>query len=182
MILCFLNGCSLESDSKPVFYQQYYRRYTCQPLSSKLKKKKADFNCKVEAQKVELTSFQIVGSILICNLQVLVSAYLMSGEMMFPFRLTLKFKCLQITLDQLTSLIQLPGNKIKNQSQTCLNIFFFLQIIPEKCEEFLLFGAFFEATMIDRKIGDKPISFEVSIGKCKQARCLVQDIGFISVS
>ncbi|XP_045883099.1 fer-1-like protein 6 isoform X2 [Meles meles] len=38
------------------------------------------------------------------------------------------------------------------------------QIIPEKCEEFLLFGAFFEATMIDRKIGDKPISFEVSIG------------------
>uniref|UniRef100_M3XQ29 Fer-1 like family member 6 n=1 Tax=Mustela putorius furo TaxID=9669 RepID=M3XQ29_MUSPF len=38
------------------------------------------------------------------------------------------------------------------------------QITPEKCEEFLLFGAFFEATMIDRKIGDKPISFEVSIG------------------
>uniref|UniRef100_A0A8C2PD07 C2 domain-containing protein n=1 Tax=Capra hircus TaxID=9925 RepID=A0A8C2PD07_CAPHI len=31
-------------------------------------------------------------------------------------------------------------------------------------EEFLLFGAFFEATMIDRRIGDKPISFEVSIG------------------
>uniref|UniRef100_A0A8C2PH98 C2 domain-containing protein n=1 Tax=Capra hircus TaxID=9925 RepID=A0A8C2PH98_CAPHI len=30
--------------------------------------------------------------------------------------------------------------------------------------EFLLFGAFFEATMIDRRIGDKPISFEVSIG------------------
>ncbi|XP_004373048.1 fer-1-like protein 6 [Trichechus manatus latirostris] len=38
------------------------------------------------------------------------------------------------------------------------------EIVPEKCEEFLLFGAFFEATMIDRKIGDKPISFEVSIG------------------
>uniref|UniRef100_A0A8C6QVT3 Fer-1 like family member 6 n=1 Tax=Nannospalax galili TaxID=1026970 RepID=A0A8C6QVT3_NANGA len=38
------------------------------------------------------------------------------------------------------------------------------EIIPEKYEEFLLFGAFFEATMIDRKIGDKPISFEVSIG------------------
>ncbi|KAF3822749.1 hypothetical protein GH733_008123 [Mirounga leonina] len=38
------------------------------------------------------------------------------------------------------------------------------QIIPEKYEKFLLFGAFFEATMIDRKIGDKPISFEVSIG------------------
>ncbi|XP_043922532.1 fer-1-like protein 6 isoform X2 [Protopterus annectens] len=31
-------------------------------------------------------------------------------------------------------------------------------------EDFLLFGAFFEASMIDRKIGDKPISFEVTIG------------------
>ncbi|KFO20423.1 Fer-1-like protein 6 [Fukomys damarensis] len=38
------------------------------------------------------------------------------------------------------------------------------EILPEKYEEFLLFGTFFEATMIDRKIGDKPISFEVSIG------------------
>uniref|UniRef100_A0A673UKP5 Fer-1 like family member 6 n=1 Tax=Suricata suricatta TaxID=37032 RepID=A0A673UKP5_SURSU len=38
------------------------------------------------------------------------------------------------------------------------------EIIPEKYEEFLVFGAFFEATMIDRRIGDKPISFEVSIG------------------
>ncbi|MFT7797485.1 otoferlin isoform X5 [Arapaima gigas] len=33
-----------------------------------------------------------------------------------------------------------------------------------KIEEFFLFGAFLEATMIDRKIGDKPISFEVTIG------------------
>uniref|UniRef100_A0A4W5P9W1 Otoferlin n=1 Tax=Hucho hucho TaxID=62062 RepID=A0A4W5P9W1_9TELE len=32
-----------------------------------------------------------------------------------------------------------------------------------KVEEFFLFGAFLEATMIDRKIGDKPISFEVTI-------------------
>ncbi|KFW00545.1 Otoferlin, partial [Eurypyga helias] len=31
-------------------------------------------------------------------------------------------------------------------------------------EEFLLFGTFFEATMIDRKVGDKPITFEVSVG------------------
>uniref|UniRef100_G3VT64 Fer-1 like family member 6 n=1 Tax=Sarcophilus harrisii TaxID=9305 RepID=G3VT64_SARHA len=38
------------------------------------------------------------------------------------------------------------------------------EIVPEKYEDFLLFGAFFEATMIDRKIGDKPISFEVSVG------------------
>ncbi|NWX26167.1 OTOF protein, partial [Notiomystis cincta] len=34
----------------------------------------------------------------------------------------------------------------------------------QKCEEFLLFGTFFEATMIDRKLGDKPITFEVSVG------------------
>ncbi|KAG5276719.1 hypothetical protein AALO_G00108940 [Alosa alosa] len=33
-----------------------------------------------------------------------------------------------------------------------------------KVEEFFLFGSFLEATMIDRKIGDKPISFEVTIG------------------
>ncbi|XP_074845154.1 otoferlin isoform X3 [Carettochelys insculpta] len=33
-----------------------------------------------------------------------------------------------------------------------------------KMEEFFLFGAFLEATMIDRKIGDKPINFEVTIG------------------
>ncbi|XP_063155720.1 fer-1-like protein 6 [Candoia aspera] len=38
------------------------------------------------------------------------------------------------------------------------------EIHEEQLEEFLLFGAFFEATMIDRKVGDKPISFEVSIG------------------
>ncbi|XP_073329456.1 fer-1-like protein 6 [Pagrus major] len=31
-------------------------------------------------------------------------------------------------------------------------------------ESFLLFGALFDATMIDRKIGDKPISFEFSLG------------------
>ncbi|XP_034417851.1 fer-1-like protein 6 isoform X2 [Cyclopterus lumpus] len=31
-------------------------------------------------------------------------------------------------------------------------------------ESFLLFGALFEASMIDRKIGDKPISFEFSMG------------------
>ncbi|NXT62655.1 OTOF protein, partial [Chaetops frenatus] len=36
----------------------------------------------------------------------------------------------------------------------------------QKFEEFLLFGTFFEATMIDRKFGDKPITFEVSVGKC----------------
>ncbi|XP_032877367.1 otoferlin isoform X1 [Amblyraja radiata] len=33
-----------------------------------------------------------------------------------------------------------------------------------KTEEFFLFGAFLEATMLDRRIGDKPVSFEVTIG------------------
>nr|XP_060506483.1 otoferlin isoform X10 [Panthera onca] len=33
-----------------------------------------------------------------------------------------------------------------------------------KMEEFFLFGAFLEASMIDRKNGDKPITFEVTIG------------------
>ncbi|KAF0023605.1 hypothetical protein F2P81_024235 [Scophthalmus maximus] len=33
-----------------------------------------------------------------------------------------------------------------------------------KIEEFFLFGSFLEATMIDRKIGDKPISFEITLG------------------
>ncbi|KAF3694496.1 Fer-1-like protein 6 [Channa argus] len=35
-------------------------------------------------------------------------------------------------------------------------------------ESFLLFGALFEATMIDRKIGDKPIIFEFSVGESLQ--------------
>ncbi|MBN3273822.1 OTOF protein, partial [Polyodon spathula] len=38
------------------------------------------------------------------------------------------------------------------------------EYVTGKIEEFFLFGAFLEATMIDRKIGDKPISFEVTIG------------------
>ncbi|XP_018585008.2 fer-1-like protein 6 [Scleropages formosus] len=38
------------------------------------------------------------------------------------------------------------------------------QISNENNDSFLLFGAVFEATMIDRKIGDKPISFEFTIG------------------
>lgn len=34
-----------------------------------------------------------------------------------------------------------------------------------KIEEFFLFGSFLEATMIDRKIGDKMINFEITIGE-----------------
>ncbi|KAI3367492.1 hypothetical protein L3Q82_026341 [Scortum barcoo] len=46
-------------------------------------------------------------------------------------------------------------------SDTCLSI---SQTATGKVEEFFLFGSFLEATMIDRKIGDKPINFEVTIG------------------
>ena len=34
-----------------------------------------------------------------------------------------------------------------------------------KPEEFFLFGCFLESTMIDKKYGDKPVHFEISIGK-----------------
>lgn len=34
-----------------------------------------------------------------------------------------------------------------------------------KIEEFFLFGSFLEAAMIDRKIGEKMISFEITIGE-----------------
>ncbi|XP_035263929.1 fer-1-like protein 6 isoform X2 [Anguilla anguilla] len=38
------------------------------------------------------------------------------------------------------------------------------QINDDDKESFMLFAALFEATMIDRKIGDKPVSFEFTIG------------------
>ncbi|KAM9308456.1 fer-1-like protein 6 [Gastrophryne carolinensis] len=38
------------------------------------------------------------------------------------------------------------------------------EIHEEKLEDFFLFGSFFEATLIDRRIGDKPMSFEVTVG------------------
>ncbi|KAK3542372.1 hypothetical protein QTP86_025854 [Hemibagrus guttatus] len=38
------------------------------------------------------------------------------------------------------------------------------EVSTGKVEDFFLFGSFLEATMIDRKIGDKPINFEVTIG------------------
>ncbi|XP_052602021.1 otoferlin isoform X4 [Peromyscus californicus insignis] len=39
-----------------------------------------------------------------------------------------------------------------------------LESCTGRMEEFFLFGAFLEASMIDRKNGDKPITFEVTIG------------------
>uniref|UniRef100_G3PC42 Otoferlin n=1 Tax=Gasterosteus aculeatus aculeatus TaxID=481459 RepID=G3PC42_GASAC len=42
---------------------------------------------------------------------------------------------------------------------------FAINLATGKIDEFFLFGSFLEATMIDRKIGDKAISFEITIGK-----------------
>lgn len=36
-------------------------------------------------------------------------------------------------------------------------------------EEFFLFGTIMDATMIDRKLGDKPMYFEISIGNAGNA-------------
>lgn len=49
----------------------------------------------------------------------------------------------------------------RSDAHTCS---FISQTATGKVEEFFLFGSFLEATMIDRKIGDKPINFEVTIG------------------
>uniref|UniRef100_A0A2K6C476 C2 domain-containing protein n=1 Tax=Macaca nemestrina TaxID=9545 RepID=A0A2K6C476_MACNE len=42
------------------------------------------------------------------------------------------------------------------------------------CEDFLLFGVLFEATMIDPAVASQPISFEISIGR---AGCLEEQLG-----
>lgn len=59
-------------------------------------------------------------------------------------------------------------------TEQLLDLFIFLpQNCTGKMEEFFLFGSFLEATMIDRKNGDKPINFEVTIGlylHCKRIR------------
>ncbi|XP_032547095.1 fer-1-like protein 6 [Chiroxiphia lanceolata] len=57
-----------------------------------------------------------------------------------------------------------PSNKMNSTEVEVEPFDVPLEIYEEKSEEFLLFGTFFEATMIDRKVGDKPITFEVSVG------------------
>uniref|UniRef100_A0A672H7A8 Otoferlin n=1 Tax=Salarias fasciatus TaxID=181472 RepID=A0A672H7A8_SALFA len=49
-------------------------------------------------------------------------------------------------------------------SSSTIAVFSLHQSATGKMEEFFLFGSFLEATMIDRKIGDKPITFEITIG------------------
>ncbi|XP_010139718.1 PREDICTED: fer-1-like protein 4, partial [Buceros rhinoceros silvestris] len=56
-----------------------------------------------------------------------------------------------------------------------------LHPLPENAlgrkEEFLLFAAFFEATMMDSSLGSKPVSFEVSIGNYGKAEEVVTKVG-----
>lgn len=65
-------------------------------------------------------------------------------------------------------------NKIANFS------LFFHQSATGKMEEFFLFGSFLEATMIDRKIGDKPISFEITIGNKIHFTLIISDLQIYS--
>lgn len=48
---------------------------------------------------------------------------------------------------------------------------FLLQVGAEDKESFMLFGAVFEASLIDRKIGDRPINFEFTIGISQFNQC-----------
>nr|XP_009914813.1 PREDICTED: fer-1-like protein 4 isoform X4 [Haliaeetus albicilla] len=56
-----------------------------------------------------------------------------------------------------------------------------LHPLPENAlgrkEEFLLFAAFFEATMMDSSLSSKPVSFEVSIGNYGKAEEVVTKVG-----
>lgn len=43
-------------------------------------------------------------------------------------------------------------------------VFFFFQTAAGKEDQFQLYACFYEASMIERKVGDKMIQFEMSIG------------------
>uniref|UniRef100_A0AAY4B2F1 C2 domain-containing protein n=1 Tax=Denticeps clupeoides TaxID=299321 RepID=A0AAY4B2F1_9TELE len=52
--------------------------------------------------------------------------------------------------------------------------------VDEK-ESFMLFGAVFEASLIDRKIGDKPISFEFTIGNLFKFSSLCRNYNYLPI-
>uniref|UniRef100_A0A087YJ64 Otoferlin n=1 Tax=Poecilia formosa TaxID=48698 RepID=A0A087YJ64_POEFO len=68
--------------------------------------------------------------------------------------ISLGVEILDPTSPDITSSTEVQVEGVPNISETATG----------KVEDFFLFGSFLEATMIDRKIGDKPISFEVTIG------------------
>uniref|UniRef100_A0A673YZF8 Otoferlin n=1 Tax=Salmo trutta TaxID=8032 RepID=A0A673YZF8_SALTR len=76
---------------------------------------------------------------------------------------------LDTTSTEIVSSTEVQVEPVSNISEVSADWMVTIHWLPSsvtgKIEEFFLFGSFLEATMIDRKIGDKPISFEVTIGK-----------------
>uniref|UniRef100_A0A3B4FK19 Otoferlin n=1 Tax=Pundamilia nyererei TaxID=303518 RepID=A0A3B4FK19_9CICH len=68
--------------------------------------------------------------------------------------ISLGMELLDTSSPEITSSTDVQMEGIPNISETATG----------KVEEFFLFSSFLEATMVDRKIGDKPIHFEVTIG------------------
>ncbi|XP_071457523.1 otoferlin isoform X4 [Marmota flaviventris] len=68
--------------------------------------------------------------------------------------LALAVEILDTSNPELTSSTEVQVEQATPVSESCTG----------KMEEFFLFGAFLEASMIDRKNGDKPVTFEVTIG------------------
>uniref|UniRef100_A0A8C7RCW0 Otoferlin a n=1 Tax=Oncorhynchus mykiss TaxID=8022 RepID=A0A8C7RCW0_ONCMY len=71
---------------------------------------------------------------------------------------------LDTTSTEIVSSTEVQVEPVSNISEVSADWVVTIHWLPWKIEEFFLFGSFLEATMIDRKIGDKPISFEVTIG------------------
>uniref|UniRef100_A0A673YZL2 Otoferlin n=1 Tax=Salmo trutta TaxID=8032 RepID=A0A673YZL2_SALTR len=71
---------------------------------------------------------------------------------------------LDTTSTEIVSSTEVQVEPVSNISEVSADWMVTIHWLPRKIEEFFLFGSFLEATMIDRKIGDKPISFEVTIG------------------
>uniref|UniRef100_A0A4W6EMF3 Otoferlin a n=1 Tax=Lates calcarifer TaxID=8187 RepID=A0A4W6EMF3_LATCA len=88
--------------------------------------------------------------------------------------LSITVEILDTTSPEIISSTEVQVESVSNISEVrrpdCQNLFtgvlvsVFVCIVTGKIEEFFLFGSFLEATMIDRKIGDKAISFEITIG------------------
>ncbi|XP_034383459.1 otoferlin [Cyclopterus lumpus] len=68
--------------------------------------------------------------------------------------LSIAVEILDTTSPELISSTEVQVENVSNISESATG----------KIDEFFLFGSFLEATMIDRKIGDKAISFEITIG------------------
>ncbi|KAI8499159.1 synaptic vesicle exocytosis [Branchiostoma belcheri] len=71
----------------------------------------------------------------------------------FRARLLIQLKC-----EMCTDETEGVSNEVQVESCSALS-----DTAAGRVDEFFLFGSFLEATMIDRKIGDKPITFELSI-------------------